>query len=340
MAHTKQDYIPILKTSTLFASLTDEEITEIARKMYYCEFDKGNALVYEGEMGNELYIVVEGEVTVSVVGKTEKKSGAKKSIDDEPEVIILAKITEGDFFGEMSMLERQPRSATCSAATDVKALVLKSKDFLGLITTGPQVAGKILANMLHITSSRLTAVSSFATQVIQWGIGAKRRAITDKLTGLFNRRYLDTYMESLLVGSITEGKKVSFAMVDIDHFGQLNQKYGAAFCDTLLKAITDVFKTCFDEDDILVRYGGDEFCFFIRGEWERAAQQCQNVCDGLNRLHFPEHPDLVPSCSIGLAQYTTGLTATVLSKRADTELYKAKEGGRNRVSVMQCNESN
>lgn len=342
MIEAKKKYLPILKKSKLFQGLNDEQIAEIAGKMYYCEFEKGNALVYEGEMGNELYIIVEGEVVISVMGASSDnkvsvggdKSG-EQNREEKTEVITLAKICAGDFFGEMSMLETEPRSATCSAVTPVRTLVLKSKDFMNLIETSPIIAGKTLSNMLEITAARLLSTSSFATQMIQWGQSAKQRAITDTLTGLFNRRYLDTYMEVLLTSSISEKQTVSFAMVDIDHFGQLNTRYGAEFCDTLLVEIAHIFQASFDEDDILIRYGGDEFCFFIRGELSKAVQQCTSVCTKIYALHFDEHPELKPSCSIGLATYTNNLTSASLLKQADTALYHAKENGRNQVYVLE-----
>lgn len=329
MNERKEQYLSILKKAKLFAALNDTDIYELAQKMYYCEFEKDLALVYEGEMGNELYIVVEGKVDVSVRGKTENQ-------DEEGENIVVAKIEAGDFFGEMSMLEQEPRSASCVAATDVKALVLKSKDFLDLIERSPKLAGKILLNMLNTTSQRLMSTNSFVTQLIQWGETAKLRTITDSLTGLYNRRYLETHMMNILNEASSEKQKLCFAMLDIDHFGQLNQKYGVKFCDELLVKIAEVFKSSFDDDDILIRYGGDEFCFFIRGDRSRAFTQCAALCKRLNNIRFTDHPELIPSCSIGLAHYEHGMSNKTILQRADAELYKAKEAGRNQVSSTFC----
>lgn len=337
MTETKKQYLPILKKASLFAGLDDNDLYELAEKMYYCEFEKERTLVYECEMGNELYIVVDGKVDVSVESKPETKKNEIKKPDNkfanEPhEQISVGTIEAGDFFGEMSMLEQVPRSASCTSTTLVKTLVLKSKDFLSFIEKKPKMAGQILANMLETTSSRLMNTSRFVAQLVQWGEAAKRRAVTDQLTGLFNRRYLDTYMEPLLIEAISEKYDVSFAMLDVDHFGKLNQKYGTEFCDALLVQLAEIFQTSFDKDDILIRYGGDEFCFFIRGDFAKAVLQCRLVCARLNALRFAEFPELVASCSIGLAGYKTGMTADSLSKIADTQLYKAKEAGRNRVS--------
>lgn len=345
MTERKKQYLNILKKAKLFKKLSDDDIFELAQKMYYCEFEKDSTLVYEGEMGNELYIVVEGTVEVSVKAQskihnkggngevlTETNSTKTSYEEQSPEDIAVARIEAADFFGEMSMLEQEPRSASCRARSNVKALVLKSKDFLDLIEKKPNLAGKILWNMLETTSERLMSTNSFVTQLIQWGETAKLRAITDHLSGLYNRRYLDAHISDILFEAKSNNQNLCFAMLDIDHFGILNQKYGKEFCDTALLRISEVFRFCFDKNDILLRYGGDEFCFFIRGEPSEALKRCEHVCNNIYALRNMEHPELAVSCSIGLVQYEPKNSADDLIKRADAELYKAKTAGRNRVS--------
>ncbi|PIE97512.1 MAG: diguanylate cyclase [Treponema sp.] len=320
MKSSKQKWLKILKKARIFKGLSMEQIEILAAAMFYSEFDDGRALVYEGEPGNELFIIVKGTVAVSVFS--------------EGKDIELVRLGAGDFFGEMAMLEQELRSATCKAVEDtVSCLVLKSMDFASLITEQPDIASSVLKNMLEITSSRLMNTDSLLSQIIQWGDDAKKRAITDAFTGLYNRRYLEESFETLLKRSTRQHESVSFAMVDVDHFGTLNKEYGTEFCDQILLDISEVFRSCFDNDDILIRYGGDEFCFIIRGEFKRAEKQCDAVCKGVNSLQFEKHPDLCVSCSIGLAAYDNMLSTAELSKKADEALYVAKEGGRNQVCV-------
>ncbi|PIE99077.1 MAG: diguanylate cyclase [Treponema sp.] len=319
MTERKKQWLDTLRPSKLFCDLTDDELYYFVSKMYYCEFEEDMALVYEGELGNELYIILEGSVLISIMSEDER--------------IDLAKIGAGNFFGEMSMLEQEPRSATCSALSLVKCLALKSRYFTEMISDAPIVTAKVLNNMLEITSARLLSTDSFLTQVIQWGAEAKNRAITDAFTGLFNRRYLDDSLEMIISSCLRDKIGLSFAMVDIDHFGTLNKEYGTKFCDNMLLRIVEVFKEPFDDDDILIRYGGDEFCFIIRGPVQRAVEQCSQVCKKVNALKFSEYPALTISCSIGIAEYKTGINTAEFMKLADTALYDAKEAGRNRVST-------
>ncbi|MEL3912605.1 GGDEF domain-containing protein [Treponema pedis] len=320
MNESKQKWLKTLKKARLFSGLAMEEIEVLASAMFYSEFDENQTLVYEKEPGNELFIIVKGTIAVSV------KSEGKE--------IELVRLGAGDFFGEMAMLEQELRSATCKAVEPVACLVLKSQDFSSLIIDQPKIAASVLNNMLKITSHRLVDTDSLLSQIIQWGDDAKKRAITDEFTGLYNRRYLDESFESLIKRGIRRHEDVNLAMVDIDHFGKLNKEYGAVFCDKILLAIADTFKRCFNSEDILIRYGGDEFCFIIQGVFERAEMQCKKVCENVNTLVFTEQPDLRVSCSIGLAHYTPGIAAAELLKLADNALYKAKEEGRNRTFIL------
>lgn len=319
MNKSKQKWLKTLKKARIFSGLSMQEIEVLASAMFYSEFDENQALVYEGESGNELFIIVKGNIAVSV------KSDGKE--------IELVRLGAGDFFGEMAMLEQETRSATCKAVEPVSCLVLKSQDFASLIVDQPKIAASVLHNMLKITGGRLMNTGSLLSQIIQWGDDAKKRAITDEFTGLYNRRYLDESFETLVKRSVRQHVGVSFAMVDIDHFGQLNRNYGAVFCDKALLEISKVFKRNFDADDILIRYGGDEFCFIIRGELDRAEIQCKKVCADVYSLEFAEHPDLKISCSIGLAHYGSNMTTQELLNQADIALYIAKENGRNRTAV-------
>ncbi|MEL3899120.1 GGDEF domain-containing protein [Treponema phagedenis] len=321
MNEKKKKWLGILQQSKIFSNLSQKQIESFASLMFYCEFEPSRPLVYEGEVGNELFIIVEGSVAISV------KSGEEN--------IELARLFAGDFFGEMAMLEQEPRSASCIARENTCCLALKSKDFSQIMEKEPELASIVLNNMLSITSERLVHTDSIFSQIIQWGDEAKKRAITDSFTGLLNRRYLDETFETLIHTEVRKGMRISFAMLDIDHFGTLNKEFGSKFCDDILLEIVDVFKKVFDSDDILIRYGGDEFCFIIRGAFERAKKQCSDICLNVNALVFPQHPSLKVSCSIGLVHYNLGMDTAKLLLDSDVALYEAKKSGRNCVYIAQ-----
>jgi CRP/FNR family transcriptional regulator, cyclic AMP receptor protein len=94
---------------------------------------KGTVIFSEGEGGHEMFIIHEGRVKIT------KKIRAMET--------ILAELDKGDFFGEMAILEKEPRSATATAATDVKLLVIDEKTFESTIRTNPDVAIRIMCKM-------------------------------------------------------------------------------------------------------------------------------------------------------------------------------------------------
>jgi diguanylate cyclase (GGDEF)-like protein len=309
----------ILKSIDIFSSLAEEELGALARKMQRRSFSPGEAMFREGESGDEFFVVTSGLVSVSV------RSG-------DAEEIELSRVGRGAFFGEMAILERAPRSATCKAIEATECLALKATDFEIILAETPNAAVGVFERMLAIAAGRLVKTGSFLSQMVQWGDAARRRAITDAATGLFNRRYLEDSFEGLVSRSSSSGSGFSFAMFDLDRFGKLNASYGAPFCDRLIVRVADSFRTVFGEEDILVRYGGDEFCFLLAHPPAEAMRLCEAVCATLRALPFEEHPELRISCSIGVAHIPeAGLDPASLKDKADKALYLAKEGGRDRA---------
>jgi diguanylate cyclase (GGDEF)-like protein len=249
--------------------------------------------------------------------------------------IVLTRISAGAFFGEMSIVERAPRSATCRAEESCEFLALHADAFHDLIARRPRAAVAILHRMAAITSTRLSQTGSLLSQMVQWGEGARRRAVTDEATGLFNRRFYDESLEGVVQRADLAREPAGLAMFDLDRFGALNKTYGQSFCDKLIVDVAAVFKSAFGEHDILVRYGGDEFCFLMPGRDSRSSlERCRAVNEGIRRLAFAEHPELHITSSIGVAVYPeTAKTPAELKELADKALYRAKELGRDRTEL-------
>ena len=310
----------ILKQISIFSEINDEDLNKIASEMKRKEGKTGELLFREGDPGDELFVVVRGGVSVFI-------------IDKEGKEVVLSDIMTGNFFGEMSIVEQAPRSANCRVIEDSIFLVMHADDFTRIISTMPECAVKIMNKMLAITVKRLMNVGAFVTQMVQWGAESRKRAITDPATGLFNRRYLEESLDGLVSRAKTGGTSLSFVMFDMDRFGSLNTKYGQEFCDGLIVTSAAVFRDVFSEDDILVRYGGDEFIFiFPNTDHETAQQKCNSLCSAIRELRFPEREDLRLSCSMGFATFPhDASTADELKEKSDKALYQAKEKGRDRA---------
>ena len=319
MDGTKLDNAALLGDIDIFSGLAEGDLSVIAAKMKRRSFKKGTAVFRENEEGEELFVVADGTVVITIRSQ-------------DAEEIELSRVGRGGFFGEMSLLERAPRSATCTAVEPTECLVLAAADFDALMSEYPGAAMGVLKRMLEIAGGRLLKTGAFLSQMVQWGDSARKRAVTDAATGLFNRRYLEDSFESIVARAKREGTELSFAMFDLDRFGKLNATYGAEFCDSIILDIAAAFRRVFGEEDILVRYGGDEFCFVIPRPAEEARKKCEEVCAAVRALEFSKHPDLRISCSIGLASFPGSASGTEqLKERADKALYMAKEAGRDRA---------
>lgn len=316
----KYNNVNILKNVSIFSDTCDDDLAKIAAEMKKKDISAGDLICREGDPGDELFVVIKGKVSIFI-------------IDTEGKEVVLSEITDGSFFGEMSIIDQAPRSANCRAVEDSIFLVMHTDDFTHITRTMPECAVKIMNNMLAITVKRLMNVGAFVTQMVQWGAESRKRAITDAATGLFNRRYLEESFEGLVNRAKTEGSSLSFVMFDMDRFGSLNTKYGQEFCDGLIVTSAQVFREVFSKDDILVRYGGDEFIFLFPGAGHECAQQkCDALCSAIRDLRFPEHEELRLSCSMGFATLPYNATnADELKERSDKALYKAKEDGRDRA---------
>lgn len=310
----------ILKNIAIFEGQADEHLELFAREMKRYEYKAGEMLFQEGDPGDEMYVVVSGTVSIFIK-------------DQAGEEVVLTEVKEGSYFGEMSIIDQTSRSAACRVLEDAVLLALHADDFTHIISTMPDSAAKMMNRMLSIIVERLMKTGAFVTQMVQYGEESRKRAITDPATGLFNRRYLEESFDGLVTKAKTEGSTLSFVMFDMDRFGSLNTKYGQEFCDRLIVQTADVFRNVFSRDDILVRYGGDEFIFIFPGADSKAAQEkCDALCGAIRDMRFPEHEELRLTCSMGFASLPEHAnTMDELKDRSDKALYRAKEEGRDRA---------
>ncbi len=169
----------------------------------------------------------------------------------------------------------------------------------------------------------------------------KEQAIRDPLTGLFNRRYLDTIVPHELARCEREKAPLSVMMMDLDHFKHVNDTYGHPGGDEVLKALATLLLTNVRASDVACRYGGEEFLLLLpnmnchdallRAEHWRAAFEATRV--------MYEGVSIRATLSIGIACYPQdGASVEELTRGADLALYKAKEQGRNRAVLFRADD--
>ena len=159
-------------------------------------------------------------------------------------------------------------------------------------------------------------------------------AVTDELTGFFNRRYFYELVDMELARARRYRHPVSLIMIDIDHFKTVNDSYGHTVGDLLLKEICALIHKAVRDSDILGRHGGEEFVLLLP---ETALNKAVDVAERLRRLVADHHVtvgdrDITISVSAGVATFDDHCrTADDLFRCADMAMYQAKQAGRNQV---------
>lgn len=157
-----------------------------------------------------------------------------------------------------------------------------------------------------------------------------KRADYDSLTGLYNRRKLTEEIKRYLKAQSEFG----LAILDIDDFKKINDTYGHPIGDIILKEIGQILRDNLGEY-LVGRLGGDEFVILIENVQiiNIVIQKLELTCNQIAKIKIEEHPDIVVTCSCGLAVAPKdGETVAELYKAADSALYIAKSLGKNKLA--------
>ncbi|MBI5642108.1 MAG: diguanylate cyclase [Deltaproteobacteria bacterium] len=168
----------------------------------------------------------------------------------------------------------------------------------------------------------------------------EKLAITDELTGLYNRRHFFATVREQLALGLRHNFKIGCMLMDIDHFKTINDTWGHIAGDDVLRKIGGILASCKREGELLARFGGEEFimCLF-NTDSENALLAAERFRNLIKSYDFTSvyYPSISVTISIGLAVYPQGATVSIddLIKAADKALYRSKIEGRDRVSLYE-----
>ena len=259
-----QHVVSILSNSELFSEFGPERIEKLVKVGSFCEFCRDEILFREGEVGEFLYLLLNGTVAVTTA--------------DDPDKVF--RLTEGDLVGEIGLLDGLPRTATVTTETACQAFRLTRNDLDEFLLIEPSLALPLLQGVsrkirsalgrekalnaslrganreLERLNSTLETIVAQKTQQLQRAVEDLRHiAETDPLTGVYNRRKFD----ELMAQSLEVADKMSLILLDVDHFKKLNDNHGHQAGDRVLIQVAEVANSCLEEGRYLARYGGEEF---------------------------------------------------------------------------------
>jgi diguanylate cyclase (GGDEF)-like protein len=223
---------------------------------------------------------------------------------------------------------------------DSELLVLEGEDFFRGVYGYPAIALKVLSAVGRTMASWLDESSRFLNDLVRWGETARRRAVEDSLTGLFNRRFLDDSLRGRCDALVSGGRPFSLLMMDLDRFRDINARFGSAGGDKTIAAVAESLRPALRDNHVAARLSGDEFAFLLPeaeiGEALETAELIRSRVESIGLALIPvggTRPEPVPvAASLGAAAAPVhGRCPEGLTGSADRALCRAKEGGRNRV---------
>ena len=161
----------------------------------------------------------------------------------------------------------------------------------------------------------------------------EKLANTDSLTGVYNRRFLEDFSEKYMKIVKRDKSSLSILLIDIDNFKNKNDTYGHKTGDLIIKKLISCLKNILRDNDIIVRYGGDEFVVLLpTADIINAKKVANKLIAHINGLNKFEAEEFIFTITIGTAEYKEeDISVDNIIHRADESLYKAKELGKNCV---------
>jgi two-component system, cell cycle response regulator len=188
---------------------------------------------------------------------------------------------------------------------------------------------------IGLGSQTVLRVSHSDEAEAHYAIRMYQAVLRDSMTGAYNRRYFAERLASELAFSHRHGEPVSLLVIDLDHFKAINDNHGHQAGDVVLCELVDILNNYIRREDVLFRYGGEEFVVLCR---LTESSDALTLADRL-RITAQNHPiqcgdqTLNVTVSIGIATTVAGDTGESLFAAADAALYDAKASGRNRVHI-------
>jgi diguanylate cyclase (GGDEF)-like protein/PAS domain S-box-containing protein len=222
----------------------------------------------------------------------------------------------------------------------------KTRSLLGTaLLSREEVFGVLLVGSLSINAFTQEHIRLFEIVALQSSSAidnarlferVERLSITDELTGLENRRHFNLMLEKEIERARRYDHPLCMIMLDIDHFKEVNDKYGHTAGDTVLRKLADVVEECLRKPDLAFRFGGEEFMILLpETKMASAKKAAERIRTNVENIDFSlDHDNLQITISLGVCEYQDSfVNMTEFINAVDHALYQAKSSGRNRVCI-------
>ena len=313
----QRDYV-LIAQNLLFHGMAFAGVEYMLERCSVRSLVEGEALLQPDVPNYHLYLILEGELSVHLVGH---------------ETMKYTSLVAGDCAGDISVVDGKPPSALVVAAKPARVLAVPHDTVWSLVSHSHEVA----RNLLEIIAGRMRddnrALISSQNKTIQF----EHQASVDALTGIHNRRWMSEAFPRALLRCSLSKLPVAIMIADIDFFKRVNDTYGHLVGDATLRTVSECMAKNLRPFDLLVRYGGEEFAVLLpdtgRKEAVIVAERLRTVVAD-SKIQGDDVSFHVTS-SIGVTLARDEVTLETLLGEADRALYRAKKLGRNRVEIFE-----
>jgi diguanylate cyclase (GGDEF)-like protein len=313
----------LLKKINFFAIFNNDEVNRIEKHITLQRYDKDDVILTHDKINKRLFIVLNGKVdsALKLPKGIERKHGT---------------FSAGDVFGVISLFGNKLPVADYTAVEPTELLIIHEKGILDLVENESAIAIKFISYLLNRTIRHLRESSKFLTDIVQWGENASRRVITDEMTGVYNKEFLEDALENFFNISKSNNKPLSLLMMDIDGCRKINQDCGYDTANKIILELVGLISNIISKHGIIARYGGDEFSILLpEADLKKASALAEQIRTGVESYDVSKYVSgekIALSLSIGISSFPeTAVDFASFKKKADDSLYRAKEVGKNRV---------
>lgn len=314
--------IKLLKNVKLFAQLRDLELDVIARYSEFLDYKEGKIIFKEGSFVDELYIVKKGKVLIT------KRTSETEERD-------IARFLPGESFGELNLFDKRALNATAITEKDSRILIfpMRGMTLTDILEKHPDIFAQIFHKLLAIISSRIRQTNMLISEKSQWIENLKKQMFSDKLTGLYNRKFIE---EDFVLHFHDYGANISLLVIKPDNFKYINDSFGHEVGDKILRLLADVVKSFLRDTDMTVRYRGNEFIAILpntdKDIAEKIARGLKKDISAIEAEEITGGKSLNITASIGISTYPLHATEYVsLIDKAYEKMWEARNRGGNKV---------
>lgn len=307
-----------LGKSLLFRGIDLDAIEDLLSECEVLRVQAGEVLLSQNQRNDKVFVIISGSFCINLI---------------QPADLAIATIGEGECMGEMSVIDGGDTSANATATTYSSILQIPQDILWSMVNASHGVA----QNLLYILSKRMRVDNDLLIENYHARREIEQAAQADALTGLHNRRWFDDAFARQITRCSEDGAPFCLIMIDVDYFKRVNDTYGHISGDRALVAVARVLSNHLRPMDMIARYGGEEFALGLPNtdidESFAIAERLRRAIEFLSLPFRVGEPLPHLTVSIGIARMQAGQTLEAMVVVADAALYRAKDGGRNRVVI-------